>query len=113
LEADDGKLVRYRCRVGHYFNADALLDSKTDALETALWSAINVMEERAELSERLASRAQATGYSRTSHRYAETSADMRRQVEQLRSWLAAPGPGFRIEPADDPQTVGEAPAADS
>jgi two-component system chemotaxis response regulator CheB len=83
-EREDGKLIRFRCRIGHSFGPEALVDGKGDELESALWSAINTMEERGELSARLAARAQNHGYDETSRRYLETADDMRRHARQLR-----------------------------
>jgi two-component system chemotaxis response regulator CheB len=45
---------RYRCRVGHTFSADGLMLGKQAALESALWAAIVALDERAEVSRRIA-----------------------------------------------------------
>jgi two-component system chemotaxis response regulator CheB len=100
-ERDVAQSMRFRCRVGHAFAGDALMDSKADELEGALWSAINVMEERAELSERLASRAVRSGFDETARRYQLTSVDMRQQARHIRGLLAA-DPGFRLESVASP-----------
>jgi two-component system, chemotaxis family, protein-glutamate methylesterase/glutaminase len=51
----DGQL-RFRCRVGHAFTEAALLNSQSDGLEAALWSALRALEERLALTRRVASR---------------------------------------------------------
>lgn len=90
-ELDDGRLVRFRCRIGHSFGSDALVDTKAVELEGALWSAINVMEERAELGERLAARAAQLGLERSARRHGEMSSEMRRQSARLRALVRGSG----------------------
>jgi two-component system chemotaxis response regulator CheB len=106
-ELDDGKIIRFRCRVGHMYAAESLVDGQADELEEALWSAINVMEERAELSGRLASRAAHSGFEETSTRYRRTANEMREQAAQIRALVASDG-GFRLDPGDEPPAVATA-----
>ncbi|OBK74892.1 chemotaxis protein CheB [Mycobacterium sp. 1274761.0] len=44
----------YRCRVGHAWTADALLSARDDEIDTALWTAVRSLREKADLSRRLA-----------------------------------------------------------
>jgi hypothetical protein len=46
-EIRDGKLLRYRCRVGHAYTAENILEEKGEALENALYVALNALEESA------------------------------------------------------------------
>ena len=39
-ELRDGELVRYRCRVGHAYSEDAMVEAQADAVEAALWAAL-------------------------------------------------------------------------
>jgi two-component system chemotaxis response regulator CheB len=55
-ELRDGELVRYRCRVGHSYSEEAMIDAQGSAVEAALWSALEVLEERGELLQRIADR---------------------------------------------------------
>jgi two-component system, chemotaxis family, protein-glutamate methylesterase/glutaminase len=48
-ELREGDLVRYRCRVGHSYSQDAMVDAQGTAVEAALWTALEVLEERGEL----------------------------------------------------------------
>ena len=36
-ELEDGELLRYRCREGHAFTGDSVLDGQYEAIEEALW----------------------------------------------------------------------------
>src|SRR5262245_27321056 len=88
-ERDDGKLIRFRCRIGHFYGPDALVDGKSEELESARWSAINSMEERGELAQRLAMRAAKGGFTDTSERYQRTAEDMRQQAGQIRELVGS------------------------
>jgi two-component system chemotaxis response regulator CheB len=48
--------MRYRCRVGHSYSEDALVDAQGSSVEAALWTALEVLEERGELLTRIAER---------------------------------------------------------
>lgn len=56
-ELHDGALLRFRCRVGHAYSADSLLEVQSNGLEEALWSALRALEENASLARRLEEKA--------------------------------------------------------
>jgi two-component system chemotaxis response regulator CheB len=85
---------RYRCRIGHAYSEDALVGAQGDRVEAALWSALEVLEERAELLERIAER-HAGGRPHTSQRLRAAAADAMDRAELLRRALAHVG-----DPAD-------------
>jgi two-component system chemotaxis response regulator CheB len=60
-ELIEGRLVRYRCRVGHSYSEPTLIDHKFTSLEAALWTALTALEESASLAQRMAERAAKTG----------------------------------------------------
>jgi len=55
-ELEDGKLLRFRCRVGHAYTADSLRLALSESTEAALWVAMRTLEERATILRRLADR---------------------------------------------------------
>ena len=79
--------VRYRCRVGHVYHEDLLVSEKSDEIEAALWAALEALEERAELMERLAERMDAKGYEEQAGTYRERVASAMRRAELLRGVL--------------------------
>ena len=71
----DGALVeispgtRYRCRVGHAWTGEALLDAQGLAWERALAAAIRTLDEKAALSRRMADQARERGSKGLASRY--------------------------------------------
>jgi two-component system, chemotaxis family, protein-glutamate methylesterase/glutaminase len=55
-EVDDDAVIRFRCRVGHAYSADSLLASQEESVEQAFYMALRALEERADLSRRVARR---------------------------------------------------------
>ncbi len=70
-EIDDKEILRFRCRVGHAYTAESMLAEKTEALEAALWVALNTLEEGAQMSQRLAAEARARGQKYAAARFEE------------------------------------------
>ena len=56
-ELQDDQWLRFRCRVGHAYSAEGLLESQGEGLESALWSAFRSLQESAALARRIAERA--------------------------------------------------------
>jgi two-component system chemotaxis response regulator CheB len=52
-ELKDGKMVRYRCRVGHGYTEATLKGELDESTERALWAAMRALEEKAAMSRRL------------------------------------------------------------
>ena len=70
-EIDDGKMLRFRCRVGHAFSQGSMYADQGEAVERALWAATRALEERAHLSERLAERSREQKRHTAEERYRE------------------------------------------
>lgn len=78
---DEGE-PRYRCRVGHSYTANTLIDSQGAVIESALWSAVRALQERADLLNRIASRIPGTTSAR---RFID---DSRESLEQAQAIIA-------------------------
>lgn len=56
-EDDSAGVLRFRCRVGHVYSAESMLDAHAESVDRALWAALRALEERSALTRRLAERA--------------------------------------------------------
>jgi two-component system chemotaxis response regulator CheB len=90
-EVEDGELLRFRCRVGHAYTADGAVDAQGESIETALWIALRALQERAQLSERLAERVGGAGAKQSQARFAELASEARAQSEVIRRLLVENG----------------------
>jgi two-component system, chemotaxis family, protein-glutamate methylesterase/glutaminase len=84
----DGELVRYRCRVGHLFGEDVLVEGKAAAVETALWMAVEALEERNELLGKMADRLAGSGRASAADRVRERARSAGERAELIRGVLA-------------------------
>jgi two-component system chemotaxis response regulator CheB len=49
----EGKIVRFRCRTGHAYSSETLLEELTESIERSLWASVRGLEEHASLLEHL------------------------------------------------------------
>jgi two-component system, chemotaxis family, protein-glutamate methylesterase/glutaminase len=97
-EINEGDLVRFRCRVGHAYTAEDALNGKLEALEAALYAALNTLEESAEMADRLAARALQHGNGYAASRFEGRAQYARQQAGTIRAVLVneALGPSSDI-----------------
>lgn len=86
-ELEDGKLLRFRCHVGHGFTADSLLVQQDDELEHTLWSALRALEEQAALRRRMALHAEHVGRLTSAREFSEEAKEAERRASALRRVL--------------------------
>jgi two-component system chemotaxis response regulator CheB len=80
-------ITRYRCHVGHAFTEDALATSMQVSTESALWTAMRIIEERKNLLKTLAAKEKTKGSKQVSRRYTQRIKELETQVQQLKSVL--------------------------
>ena len=86
-EVREGELLRFRCRVGHAYGAESLLTSKNEELESALWTALRTLEEKAALHHRLSEHAAQRDNTRVAKMFRQTAEDMQQQAHTIRHLL--------------------------
>lgn len=102
-EQEDERQIRFRCHVGHGYNAESLLQYHSQEVEAALWTALRVLEEHAVLQERLSTRAATHGMAAAANQFHERAIDSRRQAASLRSVLLAQPPATLPGEQSDPE----------
>jgi two-component system chemotaxis response regulator CheB len=93
-EIDDGPILRFRCRVGHAWTAEALLEQQGEGVEGALWMALRTLEDRAALIRKLAERAEEGRRPISASRYRDEHAAIMRSVEVMRRLLTSEPAGY-------------------
>ena len=88
-ELKEGAIVRYRCRVGHAYSEQAMSDAQAGTVESALWTALEVLQERSELLTRIADRLDGNGMPRSEHRFREEAREASDRADAIRRVLAA------------------------
>jgi two-component system chemotaxis response regulator CheB len=57
----DQDLIEFKCRVGHSYSLDTLLEAQDESVERAIWASVRALEETAALTRRLEQDATARG----------------------------------------------------
>ena len=84
-EIDEGKLVRYRCHVGHSFTADLMDVALDENLRRSLATALRVLEERRTLSRRLEMDAEREGQLQMAATWAQRADEFQRELNVIRT----------------------------
>ncbi len=104
-EEEEGGTLRFRCRVGHAYTADSMLEEQNLDVERALWAALRTLEENTELSHRLADRAHGHGFVNSERRYRERARESYTNAKVLRRLLTGaaqvPAPARAIQRPDE------------
>jgi two-component system, chemotaxis family, protein-glutamate methylesterase/glutaminase len=80
----------FRCRVGHAWSVEALLEARDDEIEEALWIALRSLQEKAKLSRRMADN---VGTGMMYRRYTEAADEAERAMSVLGKRLSKASTG--------------------
>ena len=97
---DEG-VLRFRCRTGHAWTADSLVASQSDSLEEALWTALRVLEERVDISCRLADLAVQNDRPWSEGIFRDRAAEASRSADTIRGMLQHPPDEGPLAPVHD------------
>ncbi|WP_219463897.1 chemotaxis protein CheB [Nonomuraea rhizosphaerae] len=84
FEQHSDRISRYVCRVGHAWSHDSMIEAQSDAVEQALWVAIQRLEERVRMLERMLEQAGERGQRNTWARYHEEANRTREALRTIR-----------------------------
>jgi two-component system chemotaxis response regulator CheB len=90
-ELDSHNLLQFKCRVGHSFSAETMYNEQAENVEKALWTAVRVLQEHADLSLRLAERARKSGHQLAQVRFENRFKEATRDSTQLQELLTQGG----------------------
>jgi two-component system chemotaxis response regulator CheB len=110
-ELTDGDLIRFRCRVGHAWTANGLVAEQSESVETALWTALRALEERAALCLRVAERMHSRGLDISASRFREQAVDSKRRAAFLQQVLVSE-PTTIDEPGSEVDEAASGPGVD-
>jgi two-component system chemotaxis response regulator CheB len=79
--------TRYRCHVGHAFTSEGLLVSMEASTESALWTALRIIEERRNLLKKLADKEKQKGSRKVALGYQRRSIELEAQIQHLKKVL--------------------------
>jgi two-component system, chemotaxis family, protein-glutamate methylesterase/glutaminase len=86
-ESNDNRLTRFRCHVGHGFTAETLVEMQGSEMETALWTALRILEQNASLSRRMAEKSSRGRLVGLADFYHDRAVRAEAQAEQIRRLL--------------------------
>ena len=84
---DDGASQRFRCRIGHAYSEQSLMQEQGRSLEIALWTALRALEERAGLLRRMARRARDAGHPKSADRFTEHAEELDARAAVVRDHI--------------------------
>jgi two-component system chemotaxis response regulator CheB len=86
-EMNENGIRRYRCHVGHAFTEEGLLIGMEASTETALWTALRILEERRNLLRKIAADERVTGNRKLAVSYNKRASELEVQIEVLKDKL--------------------------
>jgi two-component system chemotaxis response regulator CheB len=95
-----GCTARYRCRVGHAYSAASLLSAENEAIEAAIWAAVRLFEQRANVLTSMAARDREAERPRMLQHHQTLAQEARTQAELLRRIVVDAGTERREETVD-------------
>lgn len=89
-EVKRGSLQQFRCRIGHAFSPESLIQAQDDDLENSLWAAVRSLEENGAMLAKLAEEAQAHKHAGVAQRFRERAQEKQRHADIIKSVLTNP-----------------------
>jgi two-component system chemotaxis response regulator CheB len=90
-EIEDGKLLRYRCHVGHALDAESMLSAQSNEAEDIIERLLRVHQQRAAMARRIAARNVAEGHARLAKKMKERAREYEMDAEAIRQILVDRG----------------------
>jgi len=89
INKDNGKPDRYRCHIGHSYSEKDLVVKQGEILESTLWIALRIMEERRNLLKKMEDDNRRKGLTRISTNYRQKGKEIQFHVDKMKEILFA------------------------
>tara|TARA_R100000935_G_C2798658_1_gene149416 strand:- start:585 stop:1079 length:495 start_codon:yes stop_codon:yes gene_type:complete len=89
IPKQNGKSERYRCHIGHSYSEKDLVLKQGEILESTLWIALRIMEERRNLLKKMEDDNKKKGLSKMASSYQEKGEDIQFHVDRMKEILYA------------------------
>lgn len=89
ISKENGKPDRYRCHIGHSYSEKDLVVKQGEILESTLWTALRIMEERRNLLKKMEDDNNKKGLSKMAASYQEKGAGIQFHVDKMKEILFA------------------------
>lgn len=84
-----GKVVRYRCHIGHSYSEKDLVIKQGEIFESTLWTALRIMEERRNLLMKMQQDYTKNGLSSMAKNYQDKASEIQGHVDKMKQVLFA------------------------
>jgi len=84
-EVDDDATLRFRCRVGHAFTSNTMLEMQGETLESSLWAAARALEERRDLLRRMGRRSASAAGTKLADRLERKATEVQAEIDRLKT----------------------------
>jgi two-component system chemotaxis response regulator CheB len=93
---ETGMPQRYRCHIGHAYTEKELAMKQAETLESTLWVALRIMEERRTLLKKLELNNGEKGFKKVAAAYYQKAVDIERHIEKLKEILFSTKEGTEL-----------------
>ncbi len=83
----DKKSEHYRCHIGHAYSERDLLTKQAEMVESSLWVAVRIMEERKNLIRKIESDVANKGFKRIASDHSDRAEELEGHIEQLKKLI--------------------------
>ena len=108
-EADQGGILRFRCRIGHVYSPESMVAAQTDSVDRALWVALRSLEERVALTRRMSERARRRQHGWVSRAFEERARAAEEHANVVRQLLTNRAAGHIVPDHTDVAEEGPMP----
>lgn len=89
IKNGSGNVNRYRCHIGHSYSEKDLVVKQSEVLESTLWIALRIMEERRNLLKKMEEDSAKKGFARMASGHREKKEDLQVHIDNLKEVLFA------------------------